>query len=257
MELRNWALLVLGLVLLFLIVNFFRTIFKSDVKRYSHDRLYVDYSTYKTKSTPGVKTRSYTSPAVFQQVDLASRYLHEGRSEFTAKTFSQAWVGAFKNAPVPPEERIARNESFEKYRNFAGQSIEGIIHARFWFGKKNYAQAVQELNTVLQNLDRDDLHHRMQVYENLAECYFFTKNKELYVENKVNYIKTLRQIRDLVRKSFPDKQLDEKKDWMTSEEATQQMLRIRSHAERLPGIEGETLIRRAEFDLEVARRINS
>ncbi len=118
--------------------------------------------------------------------------------------------------------------------------------------------ALEELNTLISTLDRNDYQNPSQVYDCIAECHFQQKNKDGYVENKVNYVRTMRQIKDLVRRAYSNAPEEKSQEWVSSEEATQMLLRVRIMAnEKLQGPERDMVIRRAEYDLEVARRLSS
>ena len=57
---KRWPIVGITILMIVLIYNFLTMIFKSDQKRFSHDRIYVDYSDYRHGSKP-VKTGSSTT----------------------------------------------------------------------------------------------------------------------------------------------------------------------------------------------------
>lgn len=257
MEIRNWGILIIFLALSALVFNFLRTIFKADVKKFSQERLFVDYNTYKkpASAAPG-KTAVVWSPVIQQQVELANRDINVGRSEAAAQAFTVGMHEGLANSPVDPDEKPNPSGALTKYAQLAAQSVEGLSQARLWFSQKNFTQALADYQAILPKLDKDDFQHLMQVYDSIAECSLKLNNKDGYVENKLNYVKTLRSIRELMRRSYSKADTEKTQDWITPEEATRQLLKVRSSAERMEGPEKEMIIRRAEFDVEVARRVN-
>jgi tetratricopeptide (TPR) repeat protein len=261
MEIKNWAVLVFSLILFVLIFSFLRTIFRTEKKQFSHDRIYVDYATYK-RPTAANKADGYhrviRSPHFYEQVSLGRQYVHAGRGEMAARLFEQGMAENFKDAPPFNEPKPAQSADYQKYLEMGNLDIEEINLGRSWFARKNYRQAVSDFQQALTRIDPADLQHLMQVYEMMAESHFHLKDKERYVEFKEKRIQTLRKIRELTKRTFPTQQTDESPDWISSEEATQQLLRIRTFAaSKLEGPERDMVIRRAEFDLEVARRVSN
>ena len=74
---RRWPTVLIIVILIGLIYNFLNTIFRSDVKRYSQDRIYVDYSTY-TKKEAGVEHVEAERPRGFgRKIDQAVQNVFE------------------------------------------------------------------------------------------------------------------------------------------------------------------------------------
>ncbi|HNV69981.1 MAG TPA: hypothetical protein PKO06_09800 [Candidatus Ozemobacteraceae bacterium] len=73
MDTSRWPFVLAVVVLLALIYNFLNTIFRSDVKRFSHDRLYIDYASYKKKETKK-PSGSSSSPSPFVAPQLRTSF---------------------------------------------------------------------------------------------------------------------------------------------------------------------------------------
>lgn len=260
MEIKNWVILIFSLIFFILIVNFLRTIFGTDKKEFSQDRIYVDYSTYQKPKAykPGKSYQVAHTPQYYEQAQLANARLSQGRESFSAGLFQSGMKTIFDQ--VPPDinkDKPGNNPRYQEYLKLGNEQIEGLVQAKLWFSQKNYRQALLEFSQIKEKLHPNDLQHRMQVFDLLAESYFQIKNKDKYAEFKVKRIEVLRSIKDLVRQTFPQGGTDDSQEWISSEEATQNLLRVRTFAARdLSGAEQEMVIRRAEYDLEVARRIN-
>ncbi|HNW36458.1 MAG TPA: hypothetical protein PKM25_16085, partial [Candidatus Ozemobacteraceae bacterium] len=102
MEPKRWPVVVVTIVMLVLIYNFLSTIFKSDIKRFSHDRIYVDYSTYRktAKGTPDSSSPHFSS-VISQQMSIADRSMDTGRVEAAMDAFSANMaLSLAKQAPL-------------------------------------------------------------------------------------------------------------------------------------------------------------
>ncbi|MFZ2959251.1 MAG: hypothetical protein WA705_20385 [Candidatus Ozemobacteraceae bacterium] len=254
MENRRWPLVIFVIALVGLIYNFLTTVFTSDVKRFSHDRIYVDYSTYKKSPVAGTEKGS-NSPVVFQQVALARKSMDVGRAEASINAYEKYFKTAINRKPPPALEAPLQNQRYEEMMNHARANLDGLTLTKIAIAEGRSAQAMSELNAILQALPEADLKHRMEVTDMLAECFFSQKNKDGYIQYKVKYVELIRQIRDLTHQAYPNRPVSAFDGWMSSQEATQQLLKIRSLGHELQA-RAEPLIRRAEYDLEVARQLN-
>ncbi|HNV69980.1 MAG TPA: hypothetical protein PKO06_09795 [Candidatus Ozemobacteraceae bacterium] len=149
----------------------------------------------------------------------------------------------FGGAPVPV------NAQYDEVMRLARQTPEGMQQARLFFARGNYSAAVQEFQTVLGTLQENDLQNRISIHQALAECFFQQNIRIAYVEHKAKALELTQRLRDMLRGGAQQSPL-----WMSVDEATQVLLKVRVHAlQNLKGREKEDAIRRAEFDLEVAR----
>lgn len=251
METQRWGMILVTIILIVLIYNFLSTIFRSDVKRFSHDRIYVDYSTYKKR--PDQPDKPGQTGTVYQQVELARRHIGEGRVEAAAQAYD-AYMGAAL-AQMPAGAVPATNQRYDEMVKFARTPIDGLTQAKQLFARGQYQQAMSDFTTLLQGIPEADLYHRMEAFEGIAECFFLMKNKEGYVEYKVKYVRALQASQEIMRTAYPGKGDSGFTGWISSADATRQLLSLRSKAGDL-GVRAEPLIQRAEFDLEVARTLN-
>ena len=243
---------LVGIILLALIYNFLNTIFKSDIKRFSHDRLYIDYSSYKKKD---VKGKTQGGPITFMppQMRQEFRQVMEGRVEDAVDSYNSYMAKAFAGRPEDPGPAPRSDPLFEEVMTLARRQPDGIGQARLFFAKGNYAAAVQEYTGILNVIPENDLQNRIQILNSLAECAFYQNRKDGYVENKVKSLQLTSRMLDLLKSVYANTTNDSPL-WMPTEEATQNLLKVRVHAlQTMKGREKEDAIRRAEFDLEVSR----
>ncbi|MBF0499537.1 MAG: hypothetical protein HQM09_05365 [Candidatus Riflebacteria bacterium] len=253
METRRWPMILFTIMLIALIYNFLATIFSSDVKRFSNDRIYVDYSTY--KKTPTEIEKANNSPIIFQQIAIARKSMDTGRMESSMQAYNSYFQTAISHKPPPPMEMPAQNSKYEEMMTLARKNPDGLSRARIAFSEGRHAEAMSDFNAILLALPEADLKHRMDVSDAISECFFAQKNKDGYIQFKVKYVQLVRQIRDLTHQAYPNRPLSAFDGWMTSQEATQQLLKVRTLSQDLQA-RAEPLIRRAEYDLEVARQLN-
>ncbi len=255
METTRWPFILAVVVLLALIYNFLNTIFRSDVKRFSHDRLYIDYASYKKKDTKkGTGGSSSPSPYVAPQLRNEFRQVLDGRLEDSVNAYSSYLQKALEKRPDLSGAPVPVNAQYDEVMRLARQTPEGMGQARLFFAKGNYSAAVQEFQTVLGTLQENDLQNRISIHQALAECFFQQNIRIAYVEHKAKALELTQRLRDMLRGGAGGAQSPL---WMSVDEATQVLLKVRVHAlQNLKGREKEDAIRRAEFDLEVARVLN-
>ncbi|MBF0409240.1 MAG: hypothetical protein HQM10_18010 [Candidatus Riflebacteria bacterium] len=260
METRKWPMVLFTLALIGFIYNFLNTVFRSDVKRFSHDRIYVDYSTYQKKDPAlpaqpqAIKASGYMPASL--QVEIARKTLNDGRMEASLSAYSAHMKNVFSYRPPPPNaEMPVSNPLYEEIMSLARVNLEGLSAAKISFSQGDFQKALTDFLALYQNLPENDLQHRMELSENIAECYFQLANQQAYVDYKLKYIKAARQIRDVNRKAYPNRPQSEFIGVISSQEASQQLLKVRSFAASLPGNRGELLIRRAEYDLALSRSL--
>ncbi|OIP27828.1 hypothetical protein AUK22_04980 [bacterium CG2_30_54_10] len=257
LEERRWPTVVVAILLIWLIYNFLNTIFKSNIKRFSQDRIYVDYSTY-SKPQKGVSEQSSYSPAFSNRFEEARRTLNEGRTEAAMGAYTSFMADRMSRMPQDPYPiRAKRIPEFEEMRALAAVDIPEISAINGLYGNGKYDQAAGSINEILSNLPENDVHHRSQLLDTLSECYFKLKNRDGYVTNKVKYLQCMRRLKSVVEKAYPRMNADQLGVWISAEEGTRQLLRIKTLVGDSGGNpEKEALLLRAELDAEVARAVN-
>lgn len=258
MEPKRWPIIVVTLVLLILIYNFLSTIFRSNIKRFSHDRIYVDYSTYK-KSSKGTPDSPYRSSSfVSQQTALAERHMDDGRVEAAMNAFSSNLALSLSKTTPLQADKPMRDAAYEEAKKLAAIKHPEIAMGNSLYTAGKFDQALSKFNEILSDLPEKDLQNRMKLYDSMAECYFRLKNKDGYVQYKTKFIQAQKELRDMIRRVFPRSAPPEAPLWITSEEAMTHLLRVKTLAiQHLQDENRDMLIRRAEYDLDVARQLNN
>lgn len=258
MEPKRWPVIVITLVLLMLIYNFLSTIFRSDIKRFSHDRIYVDYSTYKKSSRGSSEPSSRYSSAISHQVALADRSIDVGRVEAAMDAFSSNLALSLSKQELPAGDQPLRDATYEEAKKLAAIEYPDIATAKALYTAGKFDQALSKFNEILSDLPEKDLQHRMQLYDCMAECYFRLKNQSGYVQYKVKFVQAQKELRDMIRRVFPNSAPPEAPLWISSEEALTHLLRVKTLAtQHLQDENRDMLIRRAEYDLDVSRQLNN
>lgn len=260
---RRWPTVLIIVILIGLIYNFLNTIFRSDVKRYSQDRIYVDYSTY-TKKEAGVEHVEAERPRGFgRKIDQAVQNVFEGRMEASAHAFDSHMATVLEDYKMPgqqgkmePPPPVSDPELLEIQR-LGSVHHQGLTEGQGLFQAGKFQDAVVKLNDVLEALPANDFYNRTKVFEQIAECYFQLRNQEGYVQYKVKFLEVRRQLGEVLKRTYREINLAEYGQWISSEDATQHLLRIKTFAlQNLRGEHRDTMIRRAQYDLEVSRRVN-
>ena len=258
MEPKRWPVIVITIVLLILIYNFLSTIFRSDIKRFSHDRIYVDYSTYRktSKGTPDSYSRS--SSVISQQMALADRSMDTGRVEAAMDAFTANMALSLAKQPPLQSEQPMRDAAYEEAKKLAAIEYPDIALANALYTAGKFDQALSKFNEILSDLPEKDLQNRMKLYDSMAECYFRLKNQTGYVQYKTKFVQAQKELREMIRRVYPKSAPPETPLWITSEEAMTHLLRVKTLAtQHLQDENKDLLIRRAEYDLDVARQLSN
>ncbi len=261
MENSRWPVVLITIILIGLIYNFLNTIFKSDIKRFSHDRIYVDYQTYKK---PIRKTQDQPMGAgpisISHQMELAARSRNRGRAESSLKAymavasrFAERAAQADGAKPIPP----SNSPAYEEVRRLASVKFPEETMGRLLLQKGHYERALTVFNEILANVPEADLYHRVQLYDLIGECYFATKNYDGYLQYKTKFVEYQKKFRDIFAQVNP-KAAAEMQVWVKVEDASQFLLRLNSTLERSDKSpeEKEAMRKRAELDLQIARSAN-
>ncbi len=243
-----------AIVLIALVFNFLNTIFKSDVKRFSPNRVYIDYSTHKktdARAPAPVTTRRFQPSITRASLDTFFS-VQQTAVEVQANAFDQFTKANLSRIAVANLVQPKQDPDYLETQRLGSISLPDLMRAEYEMRNRRYEMAMQMLANVLKAIPEKDRLHRQRIYDLMAECQFNQKNKQGYVQYKTLHYQETLKWQELVRRAFPDAQPNT--PWLSSEEATKNLLRIRSFANtQLQGEERDRVIQRAEYDLEVAR----
>ncbi len=260
---RRWPIVGITILMIVLIYNFLTMIFKSDQKRFSHDRIYVDYSDYrhgpKTPKSSGTAAPSH--PNAYKAAREAREIKKSMFSNVMTATISSynAYMNeSLKDKPSTTQDfpKPRTNPQYDQMMGLARQSVPAFQAGLQFFAAGNFDKALASFNDALNNVDQMDVKHRVDIHSMMAECYLKMKNDDGYIQNKIRQVRMERRLKKILQDTFPDKQ--EKLalfDWSTTQEASKQLLRMRSLAARGDSPELQLMLKRAELDLEVARKV--
>lgn len=267
---KKWPVIGITILLIVLVYNFISSVFKSDQKRFSHDRIYVDYSDYRNSSKTArssVKT-GYSAPTTrhpnaykaAREAKQIQREMFSNVMTATISSYNNYMNKALKKMPSPVEKlpKPRMSAQYEKFLELARQPVISYETGMSYFMQGFYDKALQKFNEALESVDPLDIKHRIDIFGMIAECYMRQKNDNGYVQYKVMQVRMKRKMQKLLFDAFPEKRkLVEKVDWISTQEASKNLLKMRSMASRSDSNDVREMLKRAELDLEVARKVTN
>lgn len=262
---KRWVVIGITILLIVLVYNFLTTVFKSDQKRFSHDRVFVDYSEYRHGSKPDRQARGTGSSIQHPNAFKAAREAREIKKTMfsnvmtaTISSYNDYMNKSLKDMPSPTADypKPLNNPQYNQILQLAAQSVPAYQSGLQLFTSGEFDKAINSFNDALEAVDQMDVKHRIDIFGMLAECYLKLKNQDGYIQNKIRQIRMERRLKKVLDDTFP-----EKRDrvtvfnWPTTQEASKQLLRMRSLAARSDAPEMQEMLSRAELDLEVARKV--
>jgi tetratricopeptide (TPR) repeat protein len=176
----------------------------------------------------------------------------------TISSYNNYMDKALKNVPSPVNKlaKPRMSPQYEKFLELARQPVIQYESGLSYYISGFYDKALQKFNEALDAVDPLDVKHRIDIFGMIAECYLRQKNDNGYVQYKVMQVRMKRKMARLLQDAFPDKRkVTDAIDWQTTQEASKHLLRIRSMASRVDSNEVREMLKRAELDLEVARKV--
>lgn len=265
---RRWAVAAITIILIILIYNFLTSVFRSDQKRFSHDRIFVDYSEYRHSSRPVKSTggSGYTgSGRSHPNAYKAAREANEIKKTMfsnvmtaTISSYNKYMSQALKDVPSPTVQypKPLDNKQYQQIIDLAARPLPEYQSGLQFFTRGEYDRAISKFNDALQAVDQMDVKRRVDIFGMLAECYLKLRNEDGYIQNKIRQVRMERRLKKVLEETFPDKVDSFKRfDWITTQEASKQLLRMRSLAARSDSPQMNEMLKRAELDLEVSRKV--
>ena len=254
--------------MIFLIYNFITTIFKSDQKRFSHDRIYVDYSDFRhsAKNRKSSKSsfsssarRNPNSYKAAREARKIKRTMFGNVMTATISSYNGYMSKALKNVPSPLKQfpKPQSNTQYEKVLSLANQPVPAYQSGLSLFTSGKMEKALEKFSKALDTLDQMDIKHRIDIFSMISECYLRMENSDGYVQYKVKQIRMERKLKTLLQSVFPDKKDSFGKfGWSTTQEASKRLLKIKLMSARVSNPQMKAMLYRAELDLEVARKVS-
>ncbi|GAB4270946.1 MAG: hypothetical protein Kow0029_08190 [Candidatus Rifleibacteriota bacterium] len=265
---KKWPVVGIILLLIILIYNFISIIFKSDQKRFSHNRIYVDYSDYRHSSKRSrdslyASSSSIRHPNAYKAAREAKKIQRDMFSNVmtaTISSYNNYMDKALKTMPSPVEKlaKPRMSPQYEKFLELARQPVLSYESGLSYYISGNYDKALQKFNEALESVDPLDVKHRIDIFGMIAECYLKQNNDNGYVQYKVMQVRMKRKMQRLLQEAFPDRQKEiAGLEWPTTQEASKHLLRMRSMASRADSPQIQEMLKRAELDLEVSRKVTN
>ena len=265
---RKWSIAGIAIILVLLIYSFITTLFRSDQKRYTHNRIYRDYSdSRKTSRSKYSRTTSRSSkrsvhPNAYKAAREAKKIKREMYKTVLASTitsYNNYMNKALKGAKSPTAQypKPTENAQYKKVIILANSSVPEHQSGLFEFNRGNYDKALKKFSGALDSVDKMDIKHRIDIYNMIAECYLELGNDNGYIQYKIKQVRMERKLRKLLEQVFPNKRGKIKNlSWSSTQEASKRLLQIRSMASRVKTRRMEKMVRRAKLDLEVSRKVS-
>lgn len=245
-------------MMIVLLYSFVSTIFRTEQRRKTQGRVYEDYSDYRHNS---IYPTTSEDLAVFNR--SIYRSAHEAR-EIKRKMFSGVLSATVKSynmhssqfpKPMPQKDDLG-TQQYQEMIKHAHTSVPEYQSALQLFGIGSYERALQKLDDAMRSLDPMDLTHRIDIYKMMAECYLKLKNDDGYIQNRIRQVRMERRKTKILQDSFPQKrEFFDLASWMTTAEASKNLLRMRTVINRNDNRTTREMLKRAELDLEVARKV--
>ena len=255
---KRWTLAIVTLLMVLLIYSFLSMVLKSDKKKTTHSRMYRDYSNYTKKDSTYDsyvdETNTYASSARARKL---KRSIFNNTFKATQSGYSYYMNTAFSKSSRSKEEDRSKNvpttPQYDQMMELSRKPLPELQKGVVLFRKGEYEEAISSLNDALEKLDPMEIQKRIEVYSLLAECYIKLKDDDGYIQNKIRQVRFKRKYQKLMKETFPG---FEENDFMTTQQASTNLIRIRSSVANLPDSPMvREMVKKAELDLEVARKV--
>lgn len=251
---KRWTLGIVTLLMVLLVYSFLSMVLKTDRKKTVHSRMYRDYSSYNKKHDSedyyyDNKVYGSAGETIRNKRNLFNRVMTGSLNSYNQfmKVMKKNSKGNLKSS--------SNNPQYDQMIALSQQPLPEFQLAIINFKKGEYDEAVSKLNEALEKLDPLELKNRATIYSLLAECYIKLKDDDGYIQNKIRYVRVQRKINKLMKETFPQSSLDDNV-FLTTEEASTNLLRVKSSVAKLPDSPMvREMVKKAELDLEVARKV--
>ncbi len=250
---KRWTLGIVTLLMVLLVYSFLSMVLKTDRKKTVHSRMYRDYSSYNKKHDSEdyyYDNKVYGSSG---QTIRNKRTLFNKVMTGSLNSYNQYMEVIIKNSKGNPKS--SSNPQYEQMMALSKQPLPEFQLALINYQKGEYDDAVSKLNEALEKLDPLELKNRAVIYSLLAECYIKLKDDDGYIQNKIRYVRVQRKINKILKETYPQSTINENV-FLTTEEASTNLLRVKSSVAKLPDSPMvREMVKKAELDLEVARKV--
>ena len=251
---KRWTLGIVTLLMVLLVYSFLSMVLKTDKKKTVHSRMYRDYSSYNKKHDSDsyyYENKVYGSSG---QTLRNKRTLFSKVMSGSLNSYNQYMEVLQRNSKGNPKSS-SNNSQYDQMMTLSKKPLPEFQLAVINFKKGEYEEAVSNLNAALERLDPLELKNRAVIYSLLAECYIKLKDNDGYIQNKIRYVRVQRKINKILKDTYPQSTINDNA-FLTTEEASTNLLRVKSSVAKLPDSPMvREMVKKAELDLEVARKV--
>lgn len=254
---KRWTLAIVTLLMVLMIYAFLSMVLRTDKRKTTHTRMYRDYSNYGHKKSSGddysFDSRTYASSAEARKI---KRNLFKNAMKVTSDGYKTYMKAALRNTPSQLPKSNG-NPQYEEVMKLARKPLPELQSGLILFQQGDYEEALAKFDEALNKLDQMELKNRMELYNMIAECYIKLHNDDGYIQNKIRQVRIERKYKKLLQESFPQfRDKYPQQDFMTTQDATKNLLRVKSAVAKLPDSPMvREMLKKAELDLEVARKV--
>lgn len=266
MDRNSWAVVFISVFIMGLVYFFLTSIFRPNQDRRRHSRVYVDYTEYRHR-TPDPETdiharrrrhpKAHKSAARARQI---KQTMFRNVMGATTGSYNEYMKESLKSMPSAVEQQPKPTRITPIYKQvmeLSKQAVPGYQVGLTDLTRGDYDMALVNFNKALENADSMDIKNRIDIYGMIAECYYKQGNDEGYIQYRIRQIRMRRRLQEILQEVFPDQQESfEHLDWMSPRQASTNLLRLRSAASRTDSDNINIMIRRAELDQQIARRVS-
>ena len=260
MNSRNISLVIIILMLIALAISFTRATFKSKKSRSSKGRIYTDYKPYKESSeTTGSSKKYRRSRRNMYRSSEKAREIKEKMYANAGNITMKAYDSYMSQIPVSSEYKSQDKpltNQYEEMNKFSRIPLAEYHLGLQLYALKDYDEAIRQFTTALEKIDKMDVLHAIDCYRMLAECYFRTKSEDGYIQNKIRQVRMERKKIKIIRDAYPQESFDSMIDWPSTAECMKQLLQARNAFNRGDKNVTSDNVRRAEYNLKVARQVS-
>lgn len=252
---KRWTLAIVTLLMVLLVYSFLSMVLKTDKKKTVYTRMYRDYSSFnKNRDSEDY----YYDSKVYGSAGEAirnKRNLFNNVMSSSLESYNHYMKVMQKNSKGN-KKSPSNNPQYDQMMALSQKPLPEFQLALIKFKNGEYDDAVSNLNEALEKLDPLEMKNRAVIYSLLAECYIKLKDNDGYIQNKIRYVRVQRKINKILKETFPQSSINDNV-FLTTEEASTNLLRVKSSVAKLPDSPMvREMVKKAELDLEVARKVS-
>lgn len=241
-----------------MVYTFLSLVLKKDRKRPVHSRMYRDYSDYGSKSKESddndFESSTYASSAEARRI---KKTIFNNFHKAYCNSYNTFANSVLARHQPPSTLKPNSNPQYEEMLKLARKPLPELQSGLILYQKCEYESALSKFEEALSKLDPMELKNRIQLHSLIAECNIKLQNDEAYIQNKIRQVRLERKYYKLIAETFTQFRDNIPQGFMTTQEASKNLLQVKSAVSKLPNSPMvREMIKKAELDLEVARKVS-